>query len=266
MDFSGTTTLGRTGLTVGRLGVAASYGAPTKSIEQAYDLGCNYFYWATRRTSAMAQAIKNIVAQGRRDRLVVAMQSFSRSPLLMELFLAQGLKKAGLDYADVLIMGWHNKRPSPRLIDRADRLRRKGMVRFLGLSGHNRSLFPEIAKDDRFDVLQIRYNAAHRGAEDDIFPLLDPDDRPGVTTYTATRWGELLKPGKMPPDREPPPASSCYRFVLSHPLVDLCLIGPRNEDQMNQALETLTMGPLSEQERADMIALGDHVHKVGRKF
>jgi hypothetical protein len=42
-------TLGNTGLTVGRLGVAASYGAPASAIEEAFDRGCNYFYLVSIR-------------------------------------------------------------------------------------------------------------------------------------------------------------------------------------------------------------------------
>ena len=53
MDFSKATVLGRTGLKVGRLGVAASYGAPTKAFEEAFDKGCNYFYWGSMRKSNM---------------------------------------------------------------------------------------------------------------------------------------------------------------------------------------------------------------------
>jgi len=41
--------LGRTGLVVGRLGVAASYGVPTKAVEEAFEQGVNYLYWGTYR-------------------------------------------------------------------------------------------------------------------------------------------------------------------------------------------------------------------------
>ena len=42
-------TLGRTGLNVGRLGVAASYGAPAEAFEEAFERGCNYFYIGSGR-------------------------------------------------------------------------------------------------------------------------------------------------------------------------------------------------------------------------
>ena len=53
-------TLGRTGLKVGPLGVAASYGAPVEAFEEAFERGCNYFYWGSKRRSGMRKAIMNL--------------------------------------------------------------------------------------------------------------------------------------------------------------------------------------------------------------
>ena len=41
--------LGGTGLKVGRLGLAASYGAPAEAFEEAFEKGCNYFYLGSGR-------------------------------------------------------------------------------------------------------------------------------------------------------------------------------------------------------------------------
>jgi hypothetical protein len=50
MNFNQPRTLGLTGLEVGRLGIAASYGVPAKAFEEAFERGCNYFYWGSRRS------------------------------------------------------------------------------------------------------------------------------------------------------------------------------------------------------------------------
>jgi len=47
MTFSQQTTLGRTGLKVGRLGISSSFGAPAMALEEAFERGCNYFTWST---------------------------------------------------------------------------------------------------------------------------------------------------------------------------------------------------------------------------
>lgn len=250
-------TLGNTGLRVGRLGLGASYNPSVVAFEKAFDQGCNYFYWTSRR-SGMRNAILNLCVQGKRDRLVIALQSYSRSAYLMERCLTKALKRLNLSYADIFILGWHNKAPADKLIEKAMQMRQRGMFRYLGMSGHNRRLFPELAATGVFDLFHVRYNAAHRGAETDAFPYLNGA---GVVSYTATRWGHLLKPDKMPPGQLPPSSTDCYRFALSHPDVDVCLCGPRNMEQMNKALQALKAGPMDEQELQRMRGIGDHVHR-----
>jgi aryl-alcohol dehydrogenase-like predicted oxidoreductase len=251
---------------VGRLGVACSYGAPTEAFEEAFEHGVNYFYWGSMRKAAMARAIRHITARGRRADLVVLIQSYSRSAALMEHFFIRGLKRLGLDHADVLLLGWHNRRPSPRIVERVLSMRERGLFRFLAVSGHHRPLFPELAGEGFCDIFHVRYNAAHRGAEEEVFARLGPESRPGIVTYTATRWGDLLKAGKMPPGEAPLTAADCYRFVLSNPAVDVCMAGPRTRAEMRAALRALDLGPLAPEEMDRVRRVGDHVHARHRRF
>ena len=263
MDFGQKRVLGRTGLEAGRLGVAAGYGAPAAAFEEAFAQGCNYFYWGSRRTPAMAETIRQLTQQGKRDKLVVVVQVYNRIASLMAGSVERALCKGRLEYADVLLLGWYNALPAPRILEAAAKLKERGLVKFLAMSGHHRPAFPIVAEKNLFDLFHVRYNAAHRGAETEVFPKLPAGNRPGIVTYTATRWGNLLKPGKMPPGEKTPRASDCYRFVLSHPAVDVCLTGPKNLAEMKEALLTLTHGPLCEEEMAWMRRVGDHLHGKG---
>lgn len=266
MSFHEPRTLGRTGLQVGALGVASSYGAPAEAFEEAFDAGCNYFYWGTLRRRGMCEAIQNICRRGRRDDLVIVLQSYSRLAFFTEWTVRRALRALGLEHADVLLFGWHNKPPARRLLDRALAMKERGLVRFLAISSHKRSLFPQLARERVFDIFHLRYNAAHRGAETEVFPHLEGPDRPGVVSYTATRWKQLLNPGKMPPGETPPPARDCYRFVLSNPAVDVCISGPKDTSQMREALQALEMGPLNPDELERMRMIGDHVHGHAGRF
>ncbi|MBW1984170.1 MAG: hypothetical protein JRI53_05580 [Deltaproteobacteria bacterium] len=260
-------TLGNTGLKVGRLGVAASYGAPAEAFEEAFDKGCNYFYLGSgRHSGGMKQAIRNICDKGYRDKLVVAIHNYGRIGLLTEYFFKKTLRSLNIDHADVLILGWHNRRPANMLLDRALALKKKGLVKFLGMSGHKRSLFPKLADEGLFDLFHIRYNAAHRGAEQDAFPFLTGNESPGIITYTATRWRHLLNPKKMPPGESPLSAADCYRFVFSNPAVAVCLSGPANINQMREALTALDLGPLEPDEMKRIKLIGDYVHKTSKSF
>lgn len=266
MDPFRATYLGQTGLKVGRLGVSASYGAPAEAFEEAFERGCNYFYWGSKRKSGMRRAIINICRKGKRDELVILIQSYSRSPFLMEVFFKNALKSIDMDSADVLLLGWHKRRPSQRMLDKCFEMKAKGLFRYLAISSHNRPLFPRLAQDNVFDIFHLRYNAAHRGAESEVFDQLNDPPKPGIVSYTATRWGQLLNPKKVPHGEKPLSASDCYRFVLSNPNVDICMCGPRDRGQMQEALRSLELGPLSEDESVRVKKIGDYVHEHSARF
>jgi predicted aldo/keto reductase-like oxidoreductase len=267
-DFRQRVALGRTGLQVGRLGIASGYGAPTEALEEAFERGCNYFTWGTifkGYSPHLRRALQNIVAKGQRDRLVLAMFSYAHNNFFTERLFLRGLKSAGLDHADILILGYFSRRPPRRLVDGALHLKERGFIRFIGLSSHNRKLLGQLAQDGEFDVLHVRYNAAHRGAETETFPLVGSGNRPGIVAFTATRGGKLLNPKKMPPGVSPPSAADCYRFVLSHSTVNVCMSGAKTLEQMRQNFKVLDSGPMSEEELVRMRLIGDHVYGRKRK-
>src|SRR6185369_2565769 len=106
--------------------------------------------------------------------------------------------------------------------------------------------------------------AAHPGAETEVFPHLGPREpdpggakgRPGVVTYTATRWGALLDPRLTPPNEPTPRGSDCYRFALTHPDVDVTLCGAKTREELEEALDALHRGPMSADELAWMKRVG----------
>ena len=264
MNFNEKIILGRTNLSVGRLGLASSYGAPAAAFEEAFEKGCNYFVWNTfmkGRSNEMLTAIRNIIKKGQREKIVIAMHSYGHNAMLNRIFLQRSLKALGTDYIDVMLLGYYNWRPSQWVLNGAQNLKEKHYVRYIGITGHNRSLVPRLDKERIIDVFHVRYNAVHRGAENDIFPYLDSNNKPGIVSFTATRWGQLLDQSKMPPGEAPPSAADCYRFVLSHLSVDVTLTGPKTLEQMRENLNTLALGPMNEEELARMRKIGDYIYK-----
>ncbi len=263
MNFDIARKLGRTGLSAGRLGISSSFGAPAAAIEEAFERGCNYLTWGTfikGRSPEMKKALQSIIAKGKRDDLILSMWTYAHNNWWTEKGLARGLRELGTDHTDVLLLGYFSKPPSQALIDGALRLKEKGLVRYIGLSSHHRSVFPLLFKDNIFDLYHVRYNAAHRGAEQDVFPFLPADNRPAMVSFTATRWRQLLNPKKMPAGEKPATAAECYRFVLSQPAIDICMMGAKNLQQMRENLAVLEQGPMHEQELARMHRIGDHIH------
>ena len=253
--------LGRSGLSVGPLGVAGGYGVEKAALLEAFTRGMNYWYHGSRRSRGMREAIIELVRAGHRQELVIVVQSYARFGWMIERSAARALQSLGLDYADVLLLGLFNRTPSDRILERVTRMKEKGMFRHLAISAHRRSSFVKYAADPRFEILHIRYNAAHVGAEKDIFPQLQDEDRPGTVAYTATRWGNLLKSGQMPPGEQPLRGRDCYRFVLSNPDFKVCMTGPKNGAELEEALAALDEGPLRSDEDERIRRIGRHVHE-----
>lgn len=259
--------LGRTGVKVGRLGISSSYGAPAAAFEEAFERGCNYFAigsFIRGRSKEMTQAIRNLDANGKRDELVISIAEYTHSNIIGKWHFAKGLKKMGVDYVDILLLGYHPRKPRKGIMEMAHRLKEEGLVRHIALSGHNRKLFPKIIEEDLIDIFQIRYNAANSGAEMDVFPFLNIKNRPGIIAFTATRWGQLLNEKKMPAGEKPLTAEECYRFVLSNPSVDICMTGTRSLEMMRENLKTLDAAPLSNEEMERIRRIGDHVYGKSR--
>jgi aryl-alcohol dehydrogenase-like predicted oxidoreductase len=256
MDDWKRTQLGNTGRTVGRLGLSASYGADESCVRVAFERGVNYLYWGSMRRSSFGAGLRGL--KSRRDEFMLVIQSYTRVAGLLEWSLRRALRPLGMDYADVLLLGMWNKEVPPAIWERALQLRELGLVRHLAISTHNRPHAVELAaREAGPDILHVRYNAVHPGAERDIFPKLPAKPaRPGIVSFTATCWGDLMKPAKVPAGDAVPQASDCYRFALTNPAVDVCMTGPSSLAQCTAALDAWEKGPLSADEMAWMRRVG----------
>ena len=266
MNFSEKVTLGRTGLEVSRLGIGSAYGVSENACRRAFDLGVNYFFWGSVRTPGMGIAVRDIARTNRED-MVVVLECYPRSHRLIKKSMVQGLKSLKIDRADIMLLGWYDTPPGPKVLDAALKLKEEGLYTFLGISSHQRPLFPKYLADGIYDVFHVRYNAAHRGAETEIFPYLPGDNiGPGIVSFTNTRWGDLLKQKNMPAGYTVPQASDCYRFSLTHPNVHVATCGPKNDAEMETALKILETGPMDETELERMRIIGDTVHETKSFF
>jgi aryl-alcohol dehydrogenase-like predicted oxidoreductase len=252
--------LGRSGLEVSRLGLGGGYGIDADGVERAYhELGVRYFFLTTRM-EPMLEGVRRLVAAGHRDRIVLAMGANAPFGWSVTRAWEKCARAAGVEQIDVFHLFWVQARwyVTGNTWLAMQKLQEQGKARALAISCHDRPMARALADELSLDALMIRYNAAHRGAEREIFASLPErrSDRPGIISYTATRWGRLLKPAG---GLEPMTAGECYRFVLGHPAVDVVLAGARSYDELVENARAVHDGPLSRDRLEEIRAFGDAV-------
>ena len=248
----------RFGRRIFRLGLSGSFGLDEAGCREALER-VQYVFWSPRM-KALTPALRDALAGDRGRYVVSAGPLLGYFPGAVRRAAEGALRTLGIDRLDVFQLYWLGKMSAFTGAVREEmlRLREEGKVRALGVSIHDRPRAGKLADDSVLDLLMIRYNAAHPGAEQDIFPRL-ARRRPVVVAYTATAWRKLLRPprgwkGKVPS------AGDCYRFCLSSPDVDVVLTGPRSRAELLENLAAMEKGPLSPEEMEEIRAFGRAVH------
>jgi aryl-alcohol dehydrogenase-like predicted oxidoreductase len=245
-----------------RMGIAGNYGMDSPDALAAAEHGANYWVWGASY-GRVGQGLRRIIGRDR-DRHVIAMLGWGLLGRQVEWSVNQALKQLDTDYLDVFTLGWLGRTSvhSAGVMDTLLDLKRRGRIRAVGVSIHDRKRAALLALDSEIDLFMIRYNAKHTGAEQDIFPFLGRRN-PAVVSYTALAWEQLVRPirgmGLAPLTPE-----LCYRFVLSNPHVHLVLTGPKNRDQLLSNLATLEKGPLSASEMQEVRRYGALVKAMKR--
>ena len=267
------------GKPVCRFGLASRGGSAIApdDVLHALEQGVNFLNWPGEAdTPGGADAFSDaIAALGRqRESVVVCVQFGARAAAEAAEELQSILAILRTDYIDVLTFYYVETPQEWRsLISRGGALeycrsaQQDGVVRRLGITSHQRHLAAEIARSGLLDCLMIRYNAAHRGAEREVFPATDRAGMP-VIAYTALRWGALLDPTPDDPRGfRVPRAPDWYRFVLQSRSVAVALAAPQNRTELEEDLGVLrTNEPLPAAEYARLVEHGDRVRRHAGRF
>jgi predicted aldo/keto reductase-like oxidoreductase len=253
-----------------RLGLATRGNTHLKSadVERAVDRGVNYLNWCGH-PDGLSTAVAGMGSA--RRQVVLAAQFQSRSARDAEQEFDSMLDELKTDYIDVLTLyyvesqgEWDELIAPGGAREYLVEQKRRGRLKMIGLTSHQRELAVEWAQSGKLDLLMIRYNAAHRGAEHDVLPIT----RIPVVTFTGLRWKALLDhTPDDPPDFTPPSAAECYRFCLAHPAVAVALAAPGNRDELEEDLALLDdwRAP-DEPAREIWRAHGDRVRKNAGAF
>lgn len=241
-----------------RLGIAGNYGIDSSDIAWAAEQGANYWVWGAS-FKRVTEGIREVIKKDR-EKHVVAMLGWGFFGWQVRQRVEKALQKLNTEYLDVFKLGWLGRTSaySRGVVDSLLQLKQEGKIKAIGTSIHDRKRAGQLALDSELDLLMIRYNAKHTGAEEDIFPYIEKRN-PAVVSYTALAWQQLISPVEgieMPPwpgskvDAAIPPLTPelCYRFVLSNPHVDLVLTGPKNREQLMTNFRAIQQGVLTPEE------------------
>jgi predicted aldo/keto reductase-like oxidoreductase len=244
----------------------------TEDVEHAIERGVNYLNWCGH-PDGLSHAVARL-GQEPRSRIVVAAQFEARSARDAERKFAAMLGELDTSYIDVLTLYYVESQNEWDEITAPDgaweylaEQKRRGRLKLIGLTSHQRPLAASWAQTGKLDLLMIRYNAAHLGAERDVFPAAQARRIP-VVTFTGLRWKALL--AHTPEDPRgftPPSAVECYRFCLANPAVAVVLAAPGNRSELDQDLALLDDWHAQEDAaRENLVAHGERVRRTAGEF
>lgn len=258
---------------VSRIGLATrgNTSLDREAVLSAVDAGVNYLNWCGH-DDGMRQAIRELGP--RRADVNIAIQLTARTAEAARRELDGAMVGLATDVIDVVTYyyvehqdEWDVIAGAQGAAEALEAARRQGRVKVIGLTSHQRALAARCASSERLDLMMVRYNAAHRGAEHDVFPVTQDLGIP-VVAFTCLRWGRLLEATPDdPPDFQLPPAADWYRLSLMHPGVSVALMAPDGRQELNENLRLLReLQSLSLEEYGRLAAHGQRVRQHAADF
>jgi aryl-alcohol dehydrogenase-like predicted oxidoreductase len=255
----------RAGQKASILGLAGQQQRDTETVALAFEGGINYFFFYNLKSENFLDGLKHLLA-AKREQILVATGSENRDISFLRHYLDSVRHRLDIDGVDVFFAEYvspgDDTNQVQAMLNELRDWKQKGLVRYVGVTTHNRPIALELIERSQCDVLMHRYNMAHRKAEGDVLPAALKAGIP-VVAFTCTRWGSLFQ-GHPNWQQEPPTAADCYRYALHHPGVRLALTAPKTCQQLAENLSVLQAPQLSPQEVARWQEYGDLIYGTGQ--
>ncbi|OGO05267.1 MAG: hypothetical protein A2Y73_08530 [Chloroflexi bacterium RBG_13_56_8] len=266
MKFSiPTTVLGRTGLRVTRLGIGGGYCKTVEGYRAALDCGINYIDTARAYRDGEDEKVIGEAISGQRDQIVLATKTQQPEVEGARRDLEASLQSLRTNYVDIWQM--HDLNSQAQLgrvlkpkgfLETALRAREEGLIRFIGVTGHDWQLLQKAVATGHFDTVLCWYNCTMKSPERNLFPESLVQNA-GVVIMNASRNDKLFG------GKDAPPPEDFYRYVLSHPAVHLTLRGLRNIDLFLRIARSLSeRDTLAPQERNRLEEYGERMRAAGK--
>lgn len=253
------------GSNISRLGFASQYLKEVDWIQTAFAAGINYFFSYNLPSEQLPSGLKPLLSD-HRDAIFMATGSESRHPNTLQHYLDQVRQSLGTNVIDAFFIEYLSPLDSANeletVLTQLQRWKTEGWIRYVGASTHNREVALQLIEHGGWDVLMLRYNMAHRKAEEQVLPAAHAAGLP-VIAFTCTRWGSLLK-GHPQWHKPAPTAADCYRYALHNPAVQVALTAPATLSQLQENLSALNAPPLASAKIEHWHVYGDMVYGRGQ--
>jgi hypothetical protein len=230
------------------------------AVSAAFDAGINFFFITADMHWPIYQPLRRGLADllarggGIRDEIVVAGCAYVAQPVFLFMPFKELVDDVpGLDRLELLVAGgayageidvrWPSYREH----------KQKGLLgaRAIGASYHDRKAALAAVTSGEPDIAYIRYNPLHPGAARDLFPQL-PDPRQTLVYNFKSTFGcvseALASARKLPEGFWVPEAPDYYRYALTRPELDGCLVALDVPAHATTLADHLADGPLSPDE------------------
>ena len=258
-----TRTLGRTGLKVSLIGLGGDHvGKPAESdsiaiIHRALELGVNFFDNADCYNNGQSEERMGRALEGRRQKAIVMTKVDQRDAKGSRETLERSLRRLRTDYLDL----WQfHAVPTIAQLDQilgpggametAEKARKEGKIRFIGLTGHfDPAVHLEAIKRYPFDTIQMPINVVDPHFKSFRKTVLDEAVKKnvGVIAMKALGFGRILS-------LEAANAAEALRWTLSQPISVLVSGWDRLEVVDYNVYQAKTFQPMPEPEQQTLIA------------
>ena len=274
MDYR---TLGSTGLKVSALGFGCikfrNCPEPevADALHRALDLGINFF--DTARAYGTSEEMIGRAIGSRRDEYVLATKSAGRTAETLTADLETSLANLQTDHVDVLLLHtvsdpetYEQVTAPGGALEGAQRAVEQGRVGHVGVSIHrDLATMRRAIQSGAFQVLMPAYTVIDPERSGALLPLA-VEHGVGTVVMKPLSGGQLVSPPG--PDGQPvspdPVVGGALRWILSNPNVHTVIPGMINAQQVEDNVAAAERGPLSDDERAELLEIVGNLRKSYR--
>ena len=276
--------LGKSTLNISKIGFGCMSLKPEQKdfnniIDLAIDYGINYFDTADLYDKGLNETLLGKVFKGKRDKVIIATKAGNqwradgsgwdwnpRKDYILKC-ADESLKRLQIDYIDLYQShGGTMEDNIDETIEAYEILLKQGKIRYYGLSSIRPNVIREFIKKSNIVSVMTQYSLLDRRPEESTLQLLHENnigvvirgsvasglliDKPAkpYLNYNANQIADAANAVKLISSSKRSAAQTAIQYVLKNPVVTSAIVGIRTMEQLKEAVETINMPPLNEEE------------------